>query len=1134
MEYDKESLAAAEQYQRLKELLRKHADKSIYHELYGLLRQICEEQSEGKVFSNLFSLLGWICDSHSVDKRLTIALQNLRRRAYRATNIDKATFLHDVRILADFIEHLYEVPMPDALKRIAPADYKALSQKRMAGKYKVLRVRVKNINDDCIFVQPDSKEDDGELLCLLLIDAEHGSNYSYLREIVDEGSTLNLLNVNITESATCLARWIIYEPDFLMSPSELAAVFEPNAVLPQNYFLRNLQPKESTYYTLLGLVSGQMLDDLVFQTEKHKADYAETIRKVFCRYPLDFSLLMNDKEMAVRFHNEAQMQFVNIKHLVEHQLEMIYGFKLDQALLEPSFVCPAVGLAGRMDYLQTDGHCLIEQKSGKRDEFRNTHKEPHYVQMMLYQLMIEFSMGLAHDECRAYLLYSHYADGLMMERPYMQLLRQAIEMRNRIVAQFKCMAEGKTQDFFESLNVDDFRQRNVSDKLWQGYVRPRLEETIAPFRSSEPRSKAFFYRFYTFLAKEQWLARMGNADSGAHGYADLWNNPALVRAEGGDMYADLHICRLEDNKGSGGIDTIVFNIDEQHSNKPTNFRRGDTVQIYAYDKEESEPNVIRQFTLRGRLADIRHNEVEIRLSNAQRNKHIFSNAHMVFALEHDRVEAMNSMLINGLYSLLTASEEIQRRFFLLYPTKADCNITLHDDYGAFSELVTNSVVAKELFLVIGPPGSGKTSRALRYMIEEHLHRLRNGKLLIMAYTNRAVDELCAMLEEIVKESPDLLNDYLRIGNELSTAETLRPRLLHNRAGNKVKNIEQVLQLIRQTHIIVGSTTAIMQQLQLLKGLQIEAAFVDEASQILEPYILPFFTIGTIDKFILVGDQKQLPAVVMQNRSDSAITDKSLNEIGIKNCSDSVFDRMLHRLISLQRSDLYIQIRTQGRMHPQLYEFVNEHFYRGQLNSVPLRHQQRSIEELYPHLPRKATALTQLLATQRIFFIDCCPMDDGVNDKVNSVEAEVITDCIVSLSDLYEANARRLEAQSIGIIVPYRNQIGMIRSKIMQRGLLRFAEVSIDTVERYQGSQRDIILYSFTARHASQLNFLTSATYLETDSIEPEAYPVDRKLNVALTRAKEQIVLVGNGALLQRNKLFMSLIDCLPKFSVQNN
>ena len=86
-------------------------------------------------------------------------------------------------------------------------------------------------------------------------------------------------------------------------------------------------------------------------------------------------------------------------------------------------------------------------------------------------------------------------------------------------------------------------------------------------------------------------------------------------------------------------------------------------------------------------------------------------------------------------------------------------------------------------------------------------------------------------------------------------------------------------------------------------------------------------------------------------------------------------------------------------------------------------------------------------------------------------------------------------------------------------------ITIDTVERFQGSQRDIIFYLFTVRHACQLQFLAASTYLEQYDNET-SYWVDRKLNVALTRAREQMFLIGNAGLLSHNKIYRQLINSL--------
>ena len=99
---------------------------------------------------------------------------------------------------------------------------------------------------------------------------------------------------------------------------------------------------------------------------------------------------------------------------------------------------------------------------------------------------------------------------------------------------------------------------------------------------------------------------------------------------------------------------------------------------------------------------------------------------------------------------------------------------------------------------------------------------------------------------------------------------------------------------------------------------------------------------------------------------------------------------------------------------------------------------------------------------------------------------------------------------------YRKQIAAIRAAV--------PDVSIDTVERYQGSQRDVIIYDFGVTRHYQMDFLTASTF-----IDDEGQMVDRKLNVALTRARRQMLMVGHSAILRENTLFRQLID---KFSVK--
>ena len=117
---------------------------------------------------------------------------------------------------------------------------------------------------------------------------------------------------------------------------------------------------------------------------------------------------------------------------------------------------------------------------------------------------------------------------------------------------------------------------------------------------------------------------------------------------------------------------------------------------------------------------------------------------------------------------------------------------------------------------------------------------------------------------------------------------------------------------------------------------------------------------------------------------------------------------------------------------------------------------------------------------------------------------------------------RFDADStVGVIVPYRNQIATVRDTIDHYGIPALHDITIDTVERYQGSQRRYIIYGFTVQRRYQLDFLTSNVCEDTDGTL-----VDRKLNVAMTRAQEHLIMVGNAPLLSEVPLYAQLIRYL--------
>ena len=745
-----------------------------------------------------------------------------------------------------------------------------------------------------------------------------------------------------------------------------------------------------------------------------------------------------------------------------------------------------------------DMHLLVEQKSGKNWQLEHKapipYSESHYVQLLLYYGIFRYNFHLPADKVDIRLLYSRYPakQGLLIVNYYQQLFHEAIRLRNQIVAQEIQIAHKGFAHIEPQLSADTLNERNVQNKLFEHFVRPQTEQLLAPLKALSETERHYVERMLTFVYREQLAQKIGVQEGQGGAVANLWNMPLAEKRDTGSIFYGLRILHKEQSSDYSGYDRLILSIPDMGDDFLPNFRRNDMVCLYAY---KDQPDICASILYKGVIERLTDHEVTVRLNDGQQNADVFADT--TYAIEPSFSDRSTTSAIRSLHAFCAASPE--RRALLMGEREPRCDMSLRlsrSYHPFYDDILLKAKQAQDYFLLQGPPGTGKTSHALKYMIKECLG---GGAILLLSYTNRAVDEICGMLEEAGI-------DYMRLGSETSCDPRYSAHLMDHCFDNRPR-LDEIRERIIQTSVIVSTTSTMQSRPFLFQLKHFSLCIVDEASQILEPNVIGLLASPQIDKFILVGDHKQLPAVVQQPDDVPELS----------SCRQSLFERLLRVEREAGRTAFTAILQRQGRMHPDIAAFPNEMFYaEEQLLPVPLPHQE---EPQLDYQQPSADALDDLLKQQRVIFLASDTISSGItspSDKVNPSEAKMVAGLLRRLYRQYGAD-RFDSAHSVGVIVPYRNQIAMIRREIEVLGIPALMDISIDTVERYQGSQRDVIIYSFTIQHPYQLDFLTANCF------ESEGKVIDRKLNVAMTRARKQLLMTGNVAVLSQNPLFAELI-----------
>lgn len=437
----------------------------------------------------------------------------------------------------------------------------------------------------------------------------------------------------------------------------------------------------------------------------------------------------------------------------------------------------------------------------------------------------------------------------------------------------------------------------------------------------------------------------------------------------------------------------------------------------------------------------------------------------------------------------------------------------------------------ELLLLQGPPGTGKTSTIaeLAHAIARRdffagIDEPTRRPLLILANTHRAADEVTRKLGE---RFPELRPYLVRVGVARGATEPeVRAQILGERldvretlAGLDLTGpdgLERWVRLIRagvliHDHALIFVGTLAAANAPELRGLTFSTVIVDETGQATEPAALQalrHLPTGYAGRLILVGDHQQLPPVVPEVADAAPLPDlpESLARAGFAPGAGlriSLFERLARRYPAA-----LIILAAQYRMNAPICALISEIFYAGALHPGTTQVAASRLSAFLATTDTAPAAAGALWDDTPIVFLDTSD-DPAARDTVrqwradesrdNPCEAAIVAGLLVALfRRTPRANWEALAAE-VGIISAYRKQNNRLRQEIAARepALAALRALRIDTVDRFQGGERQILVVSLV--NANESNVIGA---LHADP---------RRLNVALSRARTKLILVGSRA-----------------------
>ena len=946
-------------------------------------------------------------------------------------------------------------------------------------------------------------EDDDEILVhfnVLNLNEVYTDTIIHLHEIGKLPVSCMLVNVKMDDNGIFLPTHFVLEPDYLFDVTAIAHCFESKGGNPDAYLLKKFSLKSTTTHLLIGEIANFFLDALI-SNPSLSFDYLFPL--VFKKNPLSFALISDDDLLKI---------IESSKNIFRNLLKTITkDFPIQQILpkhcyLEPSFLSEIYGIQGRLDLLfeGSDRTVIVELKSGKTYQTNDFGINiPHFYQFLLYDLIIQ--SPTSKKRVAGFVLYAGESVSLRFAPSNLLQQQKAMVMRNNLLFIELSLINLGFQENLLSAGEAVFQP--LFDQLSEakGFFKTDLNLFISTLNEASTIEKKYFYSFISFIAREQKLAKSGsgNYQNGSKGQASLWLESVKDKKENFDILNHLALHAYQDNQ-------ITFLKTEKTANR-ANFRVGDTLILYpSLDKEQftSDFQLFKVY-----LLAIEKNEIIVSLMFPQHDDSFFRQF-SYWNLEPDFFDSFHNF-DQSLFRFLSA-EKLKRNLYLgLIPPSGSDGIEIQIPENNFSKMTDEQrsllhaiIHSKDYFLLWGPPGTGKTSIMIRNLVAHYFYAT-DENIMLLAFTNRAVDEICEAVESL---GGDIKDNYLRIGHTQSSATKFRANIFKNKC-EKIKSRKELLKLIGVSRIFISTLTSLQKNMDFLKLKKFHRIMVDEASQLPDPAMAGILV--HFPHFLLIGDHKQLPAVVLQSQDQSEVKDHDLLTIGFHDLRDSVFERMIKRVEKMNWHWALGKLSFQGRMHREIMTFPGFHFYSDMLKVLPEYADKQ--KKLIQPLPALSFNLDSEIAwniqSSRVCFFSTKIDLSDASGKSNQFEAIQIGQIVLFFQQYFKEQHRALTASDIGIITPYRAQIACIREYLISIGL-DISLFTIDTVERYQGSARSIIIYSPCLNYPRQLSTLVSKN---TEG-------VDRKLNVAITRAREHFIMVGNAELLKKSPDYANLIS----------